>query len=67
MVVLLKLIYCRGNTPFCSQECRQEQIEVDEGRKKKWKVSSFKRSTSKVSKKSVASTKAVQTGSIVVA
>ncbi|KAG9132532.1 hypothetical protein Leryth_008447 [Lithospermum erythrorhizon] len=35
----------RGNTPFCSQECRQEQIEIDEASEKRWKVSS-KRSSS---------------------
>ncbi|KZV57949.1 chromatin remodeling 40 [Dorcoceras hygrometricum] len=27
----------RGNTPFCSQECRQEQIEMDESIEKRWK------------------------------
>lgn len=39
----------RGNTPFCSQECRQEQIEMDEASEKKWKInssSSSKRSSS---------------------
>ncbi|KAJ6320642.1 hypothetical protein OIU78_015929 [Salix suchowensis] len=31
----------RGNTPFCSKECRQEQIEIDESTEKKsWKMSS---------------------------
>ncbi|KAL6498876.1 hypothetical protein OROHE_026476 [Orobanche hederae] len=36
----------RGNTPFCSPECRQEQIETDEGcsEKKDWSSSSSKRS-----------------------
>ncbi|KAK1425104.1 hypothetical protein QVD17_20449 [Tagetes erecta] len=32
----------RGNTPFCSQECRQEQIENDEARERRWKMSSKK-------------------------
>ncbi|KAJ7950708.1 Protein of unknown function (DUF581) [Quillaja saponaria] len=30
----------RGNTPFCSRECRQEQIEVDEAKEKSFKISS---------------------------
>ncbi|KAJ8512246.1 hypothetical protein OPV22_002680 [Ensete ventricosum] len=29
----------RGDIPFCSEECRQEQIEMDEGKEKKWKLS----------------------------
>ncbi|CAL5331242.1 unnamed protein product [Camellia sinensis] len=38
----------RGNTPFCSQECRQEQIEKDEAKEKKrtWKLSSSSSSSS---------------------
>ncbi|KAK9144779.1 hypothetical protein Sjap_004682 [Stephania japonica] len=31
----------RGDTPFCSEECRQEQIEIDEMKEKKnWSLSS---------------------------
>ncbi|CAK9321549.1 unnamed protein product [Citrullus colocynthis] len=30
----------RGDTPFCSEECRQEQIEIDEAKEKKWRRSS---------------------------
>ncbi|XP_050874347.1 FCS-Like Zinc finger 3 [Lathyrus oleraceus] len=30
----------RGNTPFCSKECRQEQIEIDEFKENSWKISS---------------------------
>ncbi|XP_004516993.1 FCS-Like Zinc finger 3 [Cicer arietinum] len=30
----------RGNTPFCSKECREEQIEIDESKEKSWKISS---------------------------
>ncbi|KAI4353115.1 hypothetical protein L6164_002087 [Bauhinia variegata] len=30
----------RGNTPFCSKECRQEQIDMDEAKEKSWKLSS---------------------------
>ncbi|XP_008786205.2 FCS-Like Zinc finger 3-like [Phoenix dactylifera] len=36
----------RGDTPFCSEECRQEQIEMDEAMEKKWKLS-FKASSRK--------------------
>ncbi|KAL1802418.1 hypothetical protein DCAR_0933993 [Daucus carota subsp. sativus] len=55
----------RGNTPFCSQECRQEQIEIDEGSERKWKVSSSsKRSSTSSTKKP--SSKTVQTGTIAV-
>ena len=31
---------CRGDTPFCSEECRQEQIEIDEAKEKNWNLSS---------------------------
>ncbi|CAL0329517.1 unnamed protein product [Lupinus luteus] len=30
----------RGNTPFCSKECRNKQIEIDEANDKRWKHSS---------------------------
>ena len=30
---------CRGDTPFCSEECRQEQIERDEAKEKKKNLS----------------------------
>lgn len=30
----------RGDTPFCSEECRQEQIEIDEAKEKNWNLSS---------------------------
>ncbi|RWW00503.1 hypothetical protein GW17_00036538 [Ensete ventricosum] len=30
---------CRGDTPFCSEECRQEQIEIDEAGEKSRKLS----------------------------
>ncbi|KAA8525949.1 hypothetical protein F0562_007951 [Nyssa sinensis] len=29
----------RGDTPFCSEECRQEQIEMDEAKEKNWNLS----------------------------
>ncbi|KAG2680124.1 hypothetical protein I3843_11G084900 [Carya illinoinensis] len=30
----------RGDTPFCSEECRQEQIDTDEAKEKKWNLTS---------------------------
>ncbi|KAL6279832.1 hypothetical protein ACE6H2_016713 [Prunus campanulata] len=30
----------RGDTPFCSEECRDEQIEIDEAKEKNWNLSS---------------------------
>ncbi|XP_048447416.1 FCS-Like Zinc finger 2 [Pyrus x bretschneideri] len=30
----------RGDTPFCSEECRDEQIEIDEAKEKNWNRSS---------------------------
>ncbi|RWR80581.1 DUF581 domain-containing protein [Cinnamomum micranthum f. kanehirae] len=29
----------RGNTPFCSEECRQEQMDIDEAKEKNWNLS----------------------------
>ncbi|PIN16114.1 hypothetical protein CDL12_11242 [Handroanthus impetiginosus] len=61
----------RGNTPFCSQECRQEQIEIDEANEKRLKLSSSKRSSSvrqnKDSTKECDTNKAVRTGTVAVA
>ncbi|GFP91032.1 hypothetical protein PHJA_001247200 [Phtheirospermum japonicum] len=60
----------RGNTPFCSQECRQEQIEMDESSEKKLRLSS-KRSNgvrqNKDSTKEYDTKKAVRTGTVAVA
>ncbi|XP_022738792.1 uncharacterized protein LOC111291371 [Durio zibethinus] len=30
----------RGDTPFCSEDCRQEQIDIDEDKEKNWNLSS---------------------------
>ncbi|KAL0397426.1 UNVERIFIED_CONTAM: FCS-Like Zinc finger 2 [Sesamum calycinum] len=61
----------RGNTPFCSQECRQEQIEMDEEVEKRWKVSSSSkrsnRQTSSDPAKESDTNKAVRTGTVAVA
>lgn len=32
----------RGDTPFCSEECRQQQIEMDEAKDRKRNISSIK-------------------------
>ncbi|GFP90476.1 hypothetical protein PHJA_001191500 [Phtheirospermum japonicum] len=63
----------RGNTPFCSQECRQEQIDMDEATEKRWKISSSKRSksvrqlNSSESTKESDTNKAMRTGTVAVA
>ncbi|EEF45059.1 FCS-Like Zinc finger 2 [Ricinus communis] len=42
----------RGDTPFCSEECRQEQIEIDEAKDKNWNLSSMKKLRKKDKKRS---------------
>lgn len=37
---ILFSVNCRGDTPFCSEECRQEQIEIDEAQEKNRNLSS---------------------------
>ncbi|KAK8565967.1 hypothetical protein V6N13_021039 [Hibiscus sabdariffa] len=54
----------RGNTPFCSKECRQEQMEMDEAREKKWKSG---RSLRKSDAQNSTASKTVRTGTIAVA
>ncbi|KAK1356492.1 FCS-Like Zinc finger 2-like [Heracleum sosnowskyi] len=50
----------RGDTPFCSEECRQEQIEADEAKEKKWNLKALrnkndkKKSTNSATKKDYA-------------
>ncbi|KAK6935058.1 Zf-FLZ domain [Dillenia turbinata] len=41
----------RGDTPFCSEECRQEQIESDEANEKNWNLSSSMKALRKDQKK----------------
>ncbi|KAM3685609.1 hypothetical protein ACJW30_11G128800 [Castanea mollissima] len=69
----------RGNTPFCSKECRQEQIEIDESKEKSLKLSSSSSSPSSSSSSSARAVrksdpnknstpnKAVRTGTVAVA
>ncbi|GLT39666.1 hypothetical protein SLA2020_138460 [Shorea laevis] len=63
----------RGNTPFCSKECRQEQIQIDEATEKSQKLSSSSaRSLMKSESKTSSTTattpagKNVRTGTVVV-
>ncbi|KAJ4727317.1 Protein of unknown function (DUF581) [Melia azedarach] len=57
----------RGNTPFCSKECRQEQIEIDEAKERSWKKSSSSSSARKSESKNTATNKTVRTGTVAVA
>ncbi|KAL9234337.1 hypothetical protein vseg_009220 [Gypsophila vaccaria] len=58
----------RGNTPFCSEECRQEQIEVDEAKERSRNMSSTYRAHRKgdTPTKSGSNKKPVQSGTTVV-
>ncbi|KAL2489730.1 uncharacterized protein Fot_43022 [Forsythia ovata] len=47
----------RGNTPFCSVECRQEQIEMDEAKEKSLNLSVSRRALRKEQRKSSAPNK----------
>ncbi|KMS99886.1 hypothetical protein BVRB_1g017350 [Beta vulgaris subsp. vulgaris] len=58
----------RGNTPFCSDNCRQEQIEIDEANDKPRKYSASYRTLRKADTPTKSgSKKAVQTGTVAVA
>ncbi|XWS62076.1 hypothetical protein CRYUN_Cryun07bG0180000 [Craigia yunnanensis] len=48
----------RGDTPFCSEECRQEQIEIDEVNEKNRSLSSSIKVLRKDQRKSTSPTKA---------
>ncbi|KAL9231232.1 hypothetical protein vseg_006485 [Gypsophila vaccaria] len=43
----------RGDTPFCSEECRQEQIDIDDAKEKNWNLKALR--TKKDAKKSSSS------------
>ncbi|KAL0913488.1 hypothetical protein M5K25_016952 [Dendrobium thyrsiflorum] len=45
----------RGDTPFCSEVCREEQIEMDEAKEMNWKVAVKKEKQQKQQKKSSSS------------
>ncbi|OIT02728.1 hypothetical protein A4A49_12095 [Nicotiana attenuata] len=47
----------RGDTPFCSEECRQQQIEMDEAKEKKLNISSIKAMREKEKNKSTSPNK----------
>ncbi|XP_015939345.1 FCS-Like Zinc finger 3 [Arachis duranensis] len=59
----------RGNTPFCSKECRQEQIEIDEAKEKTLKLSSSKRGVrkSETTNQNSTSDNTLRTGTVAVA
>ncbi|TKY68857.1 hypothetical protein E2542_SST05119 [Spatholobus suberectus] len=57
----------RGNTPFCSKECRQEQIEIDEAKEKSWKLSSKRDVRQSETNQNSTPNKAVRTGTVAVA
>ncbi|CAH8383707.1 unnamed protein product [Eruca vesicaria subsp. sativa] len=58
----------RGDKAFCSNECREEQIEYDEAKERSWKLSarSLRKKSSEAAKDS-ATGKTVRTGTLVVA
>lgn len=45
----------RGDTPFCSEDCRQEQIEIDESKEKSWNLSASMRALRKKEQRKSAS------------
>lgn len=45
---------CRGDTPFCSEECRQDQIEMDEAKEKMLRNVAVKASSRNESKTNTA-------------
>ncbi|KAK2352595.1 FCS zinc-finger domain-containing protein [Trifolium repens] len=57
----------RGNTPFCSKECRQEQIEIDECKEKSWKIPSKRSVRNSETNQNSTNNKAVRSESVAVA
>ena len=58
---------CRGNTPFCSKECRQEQIDIDEAKEKSRRLSSSKRGVRQSeTKQNSTPNKTIRTGTVAV-
>ncbi|KAK8945669.1 hypothetical protein KSP40_PGU002034 [Platanthera guangdongensis] len=47
----------RGDTPFCSEKCRMEQIEMDEEKERRWKIYGKKEQQNKNLKKASSSSK----------
>lgn len=64
-------LLCRGDTPFCSEECRQEQIEIDEAKEKNMNLSSSMKALRKEQRKSASPNKAqdysFRTGTVIAA
>ncbi|KAJ6342259.1 hypothetical protein OIU78_010231 [Salix suchowensis] len=70
--VITETSSCIGDTPFCSEECRQEQIDTDEANEKNWNLSSsMKALRKKDQRKSASPTKAQdypsRTGTVIAA
>jgi hypothetical protein len=63
----LEFLFCRGNTPFCSKECRQEQIEIDECKEKSWKIPSKRSVRNSETNQNSTNNKAVRSESVAVA
>ncbi|CAL0311632.1 unnamed protein product [Lupinus luteus] len=61
----------RGDTPFCSEDCRLEQIEMDEAKEKNRNLSSMKALRKKEQNKSATSNKtqdySIRTGTVAAA
>ncbi|AEC10453.1 FCS-Like Zinc finger 3 [Arabidopsis thaliana] len=57
----------RGDKAFCSNECREEQIESDEAKERKWKKSSRSLRKNSSETKESAAGNTVRTGTLVVA
>lgn len=51
----------RGDTPFCSEECRQEQIEIDEAKEKNWNLKALRSKKEKTKTPSSSSSSASPT------
>ncbi|CAN8284521.1 unnamed protein product [Cochlearia groenlandica] len=59
----------RGDTAYCSKECREEQIECDEAKERRFKISSrsLRNKSSESSAKDSAAGNGVRTGTLVMA
>ncbi|KAH9627492.1 hypothetical protein KSS87_006183 [Heliosperma pusillum] len=57
----------RGNTPFCSEECRQEQIEIDDTKERSRNISTHRALRKADTPTKSESKKPVQTGTVIVA
>ncbi|KAJ4963007.1 hypothetical protein NE237_022946 [Protea cynaroides] len=56
----------RLDTPFCSEECSQEQIEIDKAKEKNWNISASMKALRKDQKKSLSTPSKTQDYSVTV-